>query len=158
MLSVKKILKFSLYKSMGANEPSGVANLDPRSMVGRIYVGDHLTLLNISKLWASWFQRRRFCKFSHYKSVRANEPSGVANLDPRSMVGRIHVGDHLTLLHTKYLSSGPHGFREEDFLSFSHYKSMGATCCHGSQDSNPISPKIIYSLSPNLIMLHSKFG
>ena len=30
---------------------------------------------------------------------------GVANLDPRGMVGRIYVGDHLTLLHTKYLSS-----------------------------------------------------
>ena len=40
----------------------------------------------------------------------ANEPRGVANLDPRSMVGRIYVGDHLTLLHTKYLSSGPSGF------------------------------------------------
>ena len=26
----------------------------------------------------------------------------------------------------KYISSGPHGFREEDFLIFSHYKSMGA--------------------------------
>ena len=25
----------------------------------------------------------------------------------------------LTLLHTKYVSCGPHGLREEDFLSFS---------------------------------------
>ena len=30
------------------------------------------------------------------------------------------------MLHTKYISCGPQGFREEDFLSFSHYKSMGA--------------------------------
>ena len=42
----------------------------------------------------------------------ANEPWGVANLDPRGMIGRIYVGDHLTLLHTKYLSSGPYGFRK----------------------------------------------
>ena len=42
----------------------------------------------------------------------ANEPRGVANLDPRGMVGRIFVGDHLTLLHTKYLSSGPYGLRK----------------------------------------------
>ena len=49
------------------------------------------------------------------------EPRGVANLDPKGIVGRIYEGDHLTLLNTKYLSSGPHGFREEDFLSFSHY-------------------------------------
>ena len=29
------------YESMGANDPHGVATLDPRGMVGRIYVGDH---------------------------------------------------------------------------------------------------------------------
>ena len=54
--------------------------------------------------------------------MRANEPRGVANLDPRGMVGRIYVGDHLTLLHTKYLSSRPYGSREEEnfFLSFFH--------------------------------------
>ena len=34
----------------------------------------------------------------------------------RSMVGRINVEDHQTLLHTKSVSSGPHGFREEDFF------------------------------------------
>ena len=26
--------------------------------------------------------------------------------------------------HTKYISCGSHGFKEKDFLSFSHYKSM----------------------------------
>ena len=51
-------------------------------------------------------------------SMRANEPRGVANLDPRGMVGRIYVGGHLTLLHTKYLSSGPHGFGEEVVFFF----------------------------------------
>ena len=55
---------------------------------------------------------------------------GVANLDPRGMTGRIYVGDHLTLLHTRYLNSGPYGFRE-DIWSFSHYKSMGAIYGHG---------------------------
>ena len=39
----------------------------------------------------------------------------MANLDPRGMVGRINVEDHQILLHTKSVSSGPHGFREEDF-------------------------------------------
>ena len=40
---------------------------------------------------------------------------GVANLDPRGMIGRINVEYHLTLLHTKYTSFRPFGFREEDF-------------------------------------------
>ena len=50
--------------------------------------------------------------------MRDNEPRDVANLEPRGMVGRIYVGDHLTLLQIKYLSSWPQGFREEDFFKF----------------------------------------
>ena len=49
----------------------------------------------------------------------------MANLYPRRLIVRIYVGGHYTLLYTKFITSGPHGFRE-DFLSFSHYKSMGA--------------------------------
>ena len=49
-------------------------------------------------LWASWFQRRFFKFFFHYKSVGANDPWDVANLDPRCMAGSINVGDHLTSL------------------------------------------------------------
>ena len=56
-----------------------------------------------------------FFSFSRQKSMGVNEPRVVATLDPRGMVDRIYEGYHLTLRHTKYLSSGPHGFREEDF-------------------------------------------
>ena len=51
-------------------------------------------------------------------------PRGVAKLDPRAMIGTIYNGDYQTLLHTKYCSSGPCGFREEDCFSFSYCKSM----------------------------------
>ena len=37
------------------------------------------------------------------------------------VAGRIHVGDHQTLLHTKSVSSWPHGFREEYFRRFFSY-------------------------------------
>ena len=47
-----------------------------------------------------------------------NEPRGLATLEPRGMIGMIYVGDHLTLIHTKYLSSRSYGFREKYFLSF----------------------------------------
>ena len=50
----------------------------------------------------------------------------MASLEPRGLIGRIYVGDHYTLLHTQYINCGSHDFREEAFLSFSHYKSMGA--------------------------------
>ena len=75
--------------------------------------------------------------FSHYKSMGANDPRGMASLDPGGLIGRIYVGDHLTLLHTKYISCRPHGFREEDFLSFSPYKSMGANDPRGW----PVTPR-----------------
>ena len=31
---------------MGANDPRGGANFDPRGMIGRIYIEDHYTLLH----------------------------------------------------------------------------------------------------------------
>ena len=39
-------------------------------------------------------------------------------MDPRGMVGRIYNEDHYTLLQTKYESSRPCGFGEEDFFMF----------------------------------------
>ena len=42
MVSEKKIFFiFSYCMTMGDDDPRGVANLDPRSMIGRIYVGYH---------------------------------------------------------------------------------------------------------------------
>ena len=39
-------------------------------------------------------------------------------MDPRGTVGRTDKEDHFTLLQTKYESSGPCGFSEEDFFMF----------------------------------------
>ena len=39
-------------------------------------------------------------------------------MDPKGMVGRIYKEDHYTLLLTKYESSGPCGFGEEDLFMF----------------------------------------
>ena len=63
------------------------------------------------------FRRRRFflC-FSHCKSMGANDPRGGAIFDPRGMIDRIYIEDHYTLLHTKYESFGPCGFREDFFF------------------------------------------
>ena len=45
-------------------------------------------------------------------------PPGWARTDPRGTVGRIYKEEHYTLLQTKYESSGPCGFGEEDFFMF----------------------------------------
>ena len=49
--------------------------------------------------------------------MEANDTWGVASLDPIGLIGRIYVGDHSTLLYTKYISCGPHGFRDEDLYN-----------------------------------------
>ena len=67
----------------------------------------------------------------------ANDPWGMANLDPRGLIGRIYVGDHSTLLHTKYISFGPHGFREDFLIFFFHYKSIGANDSRGMANLDP---------------------
>ena len=45
-------------------------------------------------------------------------PRGGARMDPRGTVGRIYKEEHYILLQTKYESSGPCGFGEEDFFMF----------------------------------------
>ena len=73
--------------------PCGVTSLEPRGLIGRIYVGDHKTLLYTS-CGPHGFREEDFLSFSHYKSMGANEPQGVASLSPRGLIGRIHVRDH----------------------------------------------------------------
>ena len=46
MVAEKKIFFFFFIMSIGANDPWGMANLDLRGMVGRMYVGDYLTSLH----------------------------------------------------------------------------------------------------------------
>ena len=38
---------------------------------------------------------------------------GLANLNPSNLIGRVYVGDPMSLLHAKYISCGPHDFRED---------------------------------------------
>ena len=45
----------------------------------------HIATYYIYKLWASRFLRS-FLSFSHYKSMGANDPRGVASLGPRGLI------------------------------------------------------------------------
>ena len=87
---------------MEANDPMGMASLDPRGLIGRIYVVDHYTMLHTKYISSDphGFRKEDFLSLSHYKFMGVNDPRGVASLDPRGMVGRIYVKDHLTSLHT----------------------------------------------------------
>ena len=47
--------------------------------------------------------------------MEAKDPEGFVNLEHRGMAGMIYVGDHQTLLYTKFVSCGPYGFEIEYF-------------------------------------------
>ena len=61
------------------------------------------------------------------KSTETIDPRGMAKFDPMGMIGTIYNWDYQKLLNTKYKSSGPAGFREEVFFSFSYCKSFDPT-------------------------------
>ena len=71
----------SLYKHM---TPWGVASLEPRGLTGRIYVGDHLTLLHINVgLMVS--EKKIFLSFSNYKSMGVIDPSRHGQFGPQGL-------------------------------------------------------------------------
>ena len=82
---------------------------------------------------------------------------GPGQFRPQGMTDRIYVGDHLTLLHAKYLSSGPSIFREEDFLRFSHCKSKGAYEPRGVANFDPRGMVGRIYVGHNLTLLHTTY-
>ena len=75
-------------------------------------------------------------------------------MNPRATVSRIYREDHNTLLHTKYESSGPCGFEEEDFFHvFPHDPPppQGGTCMDRSGTVGRIYKEDDYTL------LHTKY-
>ena len=61
------------------------------------------------------------------------------------------------LITCKYKKDRIKNNQEKVETSFSHYKSLGAFCCHGNQSLYPICPKTLCSLFPTPMMLHIKF-
>ena len=82
---VSKVFFKSYSPLYGKSE--GLANLEPRGMVGMIYVGDHQALLYtnlVYKLWALWLWNRRFLKF--FPNISLCElliPMGMTSFHPR---------------------------------------------------------------------------
>ena len=78
-------------------DPRGVAKFDPGGHDWHNLCRGPLAIATykISKLWALWYQRRRFFNFfSHSKSLETINPRGVAKFDPRGMNGTVYVEDH----------------------------------------------------------------
>ena len=84
---------------MGANDPRGhwvtgsdSGQIEPHGQCGRINIVLHTSEYRSCVLHG--FTQNLKTVFPNYKSMEANDPQGVANLDPRGMAGTIYVGDH----------------------------------------------------------------
>ena len=121
MVLEKKIFKcFSYYKPIADNDAPGAWPIwTPGSRLAGMIKGltKHCFTQNIKVLIVSE-KKIFFNVFPIIRLWRPMNPRGVANLDPRGMIGRIYEGYHLMLLHTKYKGFRPCGFREEDFFIF----------------------------------------
>ena len=60
---------------------------------------------NMKALYLMVSENKIFLRFPIVSLREMMTPGGLANLDPRGMIGKIYVGYHLLLLHTKYKSS-----------------------------------------------------
>ena len=72
---------------MEGNDPLGVANLDPRGMVGMIYKGTTRYCCMCLMVWEKIFKM-----FSIISLRELLTPQGGASLDHRGLIGRIYVG------------------------------------------------------------------
>ena len=95
---------------------------------------------------AVWFDEK-----SYPQSWELNPTEGPCRVRKRCQRGHLGIAARFLKKEAQYKLGmyhiypkivGSHGFRE-DFFKFSHYKSMGAKCCHGNQSSNPICQKIV---------------
>ena len=74
-----------------------MANLDPRVKIGRNYKGAYSALLHIKYKSSGPHDLREedfFYVFPIISLRRPMTPRGVANLDPRGMIGRIYKEYH----------------------------------------------------------------
>ena len=74
---------FSYCESTGDDDPWGVANLDTRSIIDRIYIGYHQLLLHTKykSSGAHGLREDFFFIFSYFMTMGDDDPLGVANLD-----------------------------------------------------------------------------
>ena len=92
-------------------------------------------LLNIQASGLVVSEKKSFLCFPIISLWQIMTPIGMANLEPRGMVGRIYIGaKHCFTQNIKALGL----MVSEKIFMFSFRKSIGAICCHGKHSSDPI--------------------
>ena len=86
-------------------------------------ITEHFYTQNIKAPKTQDFLEQECVCFFHCKYMGANVPWVWTILNPRGIIGKIYVKDHITLLHTKYCTSFWFcSFKEDVFHMFFYYK------------------------------------
>ena len=96
----------------------------PRGIIYTIMLEVHKVMLH-TKYQSSrpyGFRQEDFLCFSLYKPKKSMWSLARGHFGPRGIIYTIMLEVHKVMLHTKYQSSRPYGFRQGDFLCFSLYK------------------------------------
>ena len=108
------------------------------------------------KIWSrltNWLQRYSSSKVWNFRHSRASNSKMSGLIWPKFEL----VLDFMHVLVTASIKRiGSKATEKRWRHHFSHYKSMGAFCCHGHQSFDPICFKTLCSLSPPPVMLHIK--
>ena len=108
------------------------------------------------KIWsrlANWLQRYSSSKVWNFRHSRASN-SKVSLILPKIELDQAFMP---VLVTRNFDDDSIKNERASMERAFSHYKSMGAFCCHGHHSFDPICLKTLCSLSPTPVMLHIKF-
>ena len=65
-------------------------------------------------------EKKTFKDFPYVSLRKSGDLRGGANFDPRGIIWTNLVEHHYMMLYTKYQSSRPGSYREEDFLKICH--------------------------------------
>ena len=81
---------------MEAKDPEGLVNLEPRGMVGMIYVGDHQKLLYTKYISCGpyGYGIEDFKAFPIISLCELLIPMCMTSFSSICLIGRIYVGDH----------------------------------------------------------------
>ena len=107
-----------------------------------------------------WFQRRIVLYvvpiISIWKIIYNFAP-GRGQFEPQGHDWQLNEEDYLTLLHTKYKSSGPHGLREDVYFMFSYCMTMGDDDPRGVANLDPSGMIGRIYVGYYLTLLHTKY-
>ena len=136
----------------------GRASFGHRGIIWANLVEVHLVMLHTQYQGSRHcgFRQEDFFTFSLYKHMLNVWPPGRAIFCTRGTIWTNLVDVYLMMLHTQYQGSRPSGFRQEDFLKFSTWRSIFSLCDLDMQQTRTIWTILVEGTQASFVWNYSK--